>query len=65
VADTDVTYGNIIANPRGARSLKVTSSSSKNSNDAVLYSELQNADASTDGVAPSGDLYANVYANVS
>ena len=59
-----MTYGNIVANPR-ARSLKVTSSNTVNSNDDVVYSELQNADADTHAVAPSGDLYANVYANVS
>ena len=64
MAETDVTYGNIVADP-GARSLKVMPSNTENSNDDLVYSELQNADACTHGVAPSGDLYANVYANVS
>ena len=59
VAEPDVTYGDIVTDPR-ARSSKVTSSHMQNNNDSVVYSDLQNIGACTESVAPSGDLYANV-----
>jgi len=52
--EPNVTYGNIVADPR-ARSSEVT----ENNNDAVVYSELQTTGAPAHSVAPSGDLYAN------
>ena len=57
MAEPDVTYADIVADPR-ARSSKVTSSH-MNDNDDVVYSELQNIGACSHTVAPSDDLYTN------
>jgi len=55
VVERDVTYGNIVADPR-PRSSEVT----ENDNDAVVYSDLQITGVPSHTVAPSGDLYANI-----
>ena len=59
-AKPEVTYGQIVADPEANSVEFMASNINDNSNDAVIYSELNSNGVGVRNVAPSNDLYANV-----
>jgi len=57
-SNPDVVYADIVASNQGHN--KVMSSNMKNNDDAVIYSDLEDAGAGARTVAPSDNLYANI-----
>jgi len=61
----DLVYAQVVANPQSADSgmqgHDEVISPIMRENNAVIYSELENIDAASHTVAPSNDLYANVF----